>query len=210
MVLVMGDWRADRAGWVGQVFTARSANDSGVIKLVPKDPGASRELLFVDLQDVPNVVPVWDSGEHNGFWFIVMPRAEQSLKDRLDKTDVPADAGDHRDPQDIADALAALEGRIVHRDLKPGNVLSLDEKWCLADFGISRYAEATTAPIRKSGRCRRRTLHRSAGGRSEQPRLPTSTPSESSPSSWPLAGRRFKEPLWRTIATRTYTPSRRR
>lgn len=47
---------------------------------------------------------------------------------------------------DITSALVDLEGRVVHRDLKPENVLMLDGKWCLADFGISRYAEATTAP----------------------------------------------------------------
>ena len=35
---------------------------------------------------------------------------------------------------------------MVHRELKPANVLVLDGSWCLADFGISRYAEATTAP----------------------------------------------------------------
>lgn len=38
---------------------------------------------------------------------------------------------------------------MVHRDLKPENVLLLDGHWCLADFGISRYAEATTAPDTK-------------------------------------------------------------
>ena len=35
---------------------------------------------------------------------------------------------------------------MVHRDLKPENVLFLDGHWCVADFGISRYAEASTAP----------------------------------------------------------------
>jgi serine/threonine-protein kinase len=30
--------------------------------------------------------------------------------------------------------------------LKPDNGLLLGEHWCLADFGISRCAEATTAP----------------------------------------------------------------
>lgn len=34
----------------------------------------------------------------------------------------------------------------MHRDLKPENVLLLGGHWRLADFGISRYAEATTAP----------------------------------------------------------------
>jgi eukaryotic-like serine/threonine-protein kinase len=46
---------------------------------------------------------------------------------------------------DIAGALADLDGKVVHRDLKPDNVLLLNGAWCLADFGISRYAEATTA-----------------------------------------------------------------
>jgi eukaryotic-like serine/threonine-protein kinase len=41
--------------------------------------------------------------------------------------------------------LVGLDGRVVHRDVKPENVLYLDGRWCLADFGISRYAEATTA-----------------------------------------------------------------
>jgi serine/threonine-protein kinase len=47
---------------------------------------------------------------------------------------------------DIAATLADLDGKVVHRDLKPENVLLLDGRWCLSDFGISRYAEATTAP----------------------------------------------------------------
>ena len=47
---------------------------------------------------------------------------------------------------DIFQALADIDGRVVHRDIKPENILLLDGRWCLADFGISRYAEATTAP----------------------------------------------------------------
>lgn len=47
----------------------------------------------------------------------------------------------------IATALAGLAtAGVVHRDLKPENVLLLADAWCLADFGISRYAEASTSP----------------------------------------------------------------
>jgi hypothetical protein len=44
-------------GGFGRVFAASSGNQEAVVKLVPKDPGAERELLFVDLGDARNVVP---------------------------------------------------------------------------------------------------------------------------------------------------------
>ena len=47
--------------------------------------------------------------------------------------------------RDVATGLADIDGAIVHRDVKPQNILLYEGAWCLADFGISRYAEATTA-----------------------------------------------------------------
>jgi len=136
------------AGGFGRVFEAKNAAGmEAAIKLVPKAPGAERELLFVDLGGARRVVPIIDSGEHEGFWALVMPRAKESLRAYLDR------AGGALSPTDatailceIAMALSDLDGRVAHRDLKPENVLLLDGQWCLADFGISRYAEATTAP----------------------------------------------------------------
>ena len=43
------------------------------LKLVPNAPSAERELLFVDLADARNVVPVIDRGEADDNWVIVMP-----------------------------------------------------------------------------------------------------------------------------------------
>ncbi|WP_324273784.1 protein kinase domain-containing protein [Blastococcus brunescens] len=80
-------------------------------------------------------------------YVIVMPLAEESLQDRLDAAGGPLPLEDALAVlTDVATALADLDGRVVHRDLKPANVLLVDGAWCLADFGISRYADATTAP----------------------------------------------------------------
>jgi serine/threonine-protein kinase len=75
-----------------------------------------------------------------------MPRAETSLAKHLEQHQ-PSLSIEEALPilRDIATALAALDGVIVHRDLKPSNVLLLDGSWCLADFGISRFADAATA-----------------------------------------------------------------
>jgi serine/threonine protein kinase len=139
------------SGGFGAVYAAVAADDASdsvAIKFVPQDVDAGRDLLFVDLGEVPNVVPVLDSGEHAGHWVIVMPRAVGSLRDRLDRgIDDPVAVEEiARVMRDVATALAALQNRVVHRDIKPENLLELDEAWCLADFGISRYAEATTGP----------------------------------------------------------------
>lgn len=49
------------AGGFADVFRARSEDETAaVIKLIRKLPGTHRELLFVELDDVPNVVPVID------------------------------------------------------------------------------------------------------------------------------------------------------
>ncbi len=133
------------SGGFGQVFEAASDDVTAVAKFVPKDRGADRELLFVEVGDAANVVPVIDSGETPDAWVLVMPRAERSLREHLESCGALPVADAVAILQDIAEALTALDGRVVHRDLKPENILYLHGRWCLADFGISRYAEATTA-----------------------------------------------------------------
>ncbi|MHC4040605.1 serine/threonine-protein kinase [Bradyrhizobium sp. 23AC] len=144
------DWvLGDRlgAGGFGQVFAAENQDGlKAAVKLVPKAPGASRELLFVDLKGARGIIPIIDSGEHGENWVLVMPRARKSLRDHLTDTVAPLSTSEATSILiDIASSLSELDGRVVHRDLKPQNVLYLDGKWCLSDFGISRYAEATTA-----------------------------------------------------------------
>lgn len=151
-----GTWQVGQplaGGGYGTVCEATSADGQpAVAKLVPKAPGAERELLFGDAltaAKLENVVPILDQGETADAWVLVMPRAEKSLAQHLEALKgAPMEFSEVLDIlSDVAAALVALAtAEIVHRDLKPDNVLLLKGRWCLADFGISRYRQATTAP----------------------------------------------------------------
>jgi eukaryotic-like serine/threonine-protein kinase len=136
-------------GGFGIVRAASGGEKEAVVKLVPKEPGAQRELLLhADLDRARNVVPLLEHGETAEHLVLVMPRAQMNLREHLQA------AGSLLDPPearrilaDIALTLTDLHGRVVHRDIKPENVLLLGGRWCLTDFGISRYAEASTAAV---------------------------------------------------------------
>ena len=152
VILLQQKWRLKNqidSGGFATVYSAQSEESiSAVAKLVPQIPGAERELLFVELDGVSNVVPIIDRGEWGGYLVLVMPRAKKSLRNHLGQMGSPITADDAVPILiQIARALVTIEGRgIVHRDIKPDNVLLLENTWCIADFGIARYAEATTAP----------------------------------------------------------------
>ena len=135
-------------GGFARVYLAQDGNrESAVVKLVPKEPGAQRELSFEELDGAPNVVPILDRGEWGDYWVLVMPLAEKSLRDLLNETGGRLTVNEAVSVLvDIVEALAAVESRgVVHRDIKPENILLLGGRWHLADFGIARYADATTA-----------------------------------------------------------------
>jgi len=136
------------SGGFGKVYEAKADDGApAVIKLVPKSPGASRELLFEELSGLPNIIPVWDTGEWKDYYVIAMPRAEKSLRQHLQAANGRLGFDEAVAVlTDVVQGLASLKAGVVHRDLKPENVLFYNGHWCLTDFGISRYAEATTAP----------------------------------------------------------------
>ncbi|WP_128774453.1 serine/threonine-protein kinase [Actinomyces oricola] len=133
------------AGGYGLVREAwRDGVKRAVAKLVPIEPGAQRELLIGTSTDLPHVVPVLDSGEYDGMYVLIMPRADYSLRQYIadnvlsleEKIAILAD---------VAHGLNEIEqAGLVHRDLKPENVLYTDSAWKLCDFGIARYRDAST------------------------------------------------------------------
>jgi eukaryotic-like serine/threonine-protein kinase len=89
----------------------------------------------------PNIVPIYDVGEHAGTPYIVMELVEGgNLKDRIRRS-APLSDGEIRSlGVTIADALNYAHGRgLIHRDVKPQNVLlGEDGRPRLTDFGIAQ------------------------------------------------------------------------
>ena len=87
----------------------------------------------------PHILPLFDSGEADGFLFYVMPHIEgESLRDRLDREhQLPVDDA-VQIAKNVAEALdyAHRQG-VIHRDIKPANILLLDGKPVISDFGIA-------------------------------------------------------------------------
>jgi len=95
----------------------------------------------------PNVVAVYDSGEHEGHYFIVMEFVDGPTLAELITDDAPLpEARAAEIGMEIAAALAAAHQQgIVHRDVKPGNVLlGSGGAVKVVDFGIARAVASST------------------------------------------------------------------
>jgi formylglycine-generating enzyme required for sulfatase activity/tRNA A-37 threonylcarbamoyl transferase component Bud32 len=87
----------------------------------------------------PHILPLFDSGEADGFLYYVMPFVQgESLRERLERDGrLPVDEA-LSITTDVAAALSYAHGKgIVHRDIKPANVLLEDGEALVADFGIA-------------------------------------------------------------------------
>jgi len=103
-----------------------------------------REIGIAARLQHPQIVPVFDSGEHQGQLYYVMPLiAGESLADHLRQQGrLPVDEA-VRLVSEVAEALDyAHDQGVLHRDLKPANILLSRGHAMLADFGLARTRDA--------------------------------------------------------------------
>jgi len=142
-------------GSFGVVYRARQLRLNRVValKFLLGGPHASPERLERFRREAeaiarlrhPNIIQIFESGEHQGLAFLALEFAEGgSLARRLASGPLAA-AEAARVAEETANGLAAVHvGQIVHRDLKPANVLlTASGDLRVADFGLARLVDAT-------------------------------------------------------------------
>ena len=140
----------DRGG-MALVYRAQDLLLSRAVALKILYPELSADPLFVERfrreaqaaanLSHPNIVPVFDWGEDNGTYFIVMELIDGTSLDhelRGSKTLTPARSAVIA--AQVASALGyAHRSGVVHRDVKPGNILiTADGQVKVTDFGIAQ------------------------------------------------------------------------
>jgi len=88
----------------------------------------------------PHILPLYDSGEADGFLFYVMPLVEgESLRGALTRVRRLPVEDAFRIAGEVADGLSyAHERGVIHRDIKPENILLESGHAVVADFGIAK------------------------------------------------------------------------
>ena len=156
------------AGGMGEVYRARDMRLGREIALkvlpaalagdVDRQRRFEQEALATARLNHPNILQVFDVGQHDGLPYLVTELLEgETLRQRLEAGALP-----FRKAIELATALAsglaaAHQQGIVHRDLKPENLfLTREGRVKILDFGLARLARsedstASSAPTIEAG-----------------------------------------------------------
>ncbi|MHB1559923.1 MAG: protein kinase domain-containing protein [Isosphaeraceae bacterium] len=148
------------AGGMGIVYKARQTRlDRYVaLKMIRAGAGArpgdlrrfDAEARAVAAIDHPNIIRIFDIGEHDGLPFFSLEYVEGgSLARRIEGKPQPVDES-ARITEILARALDVAHRRgIIHRDIKPANILlGADDTPKIADFGLVKRLEADSSQTR--------------------------------------------------------------
>ncbi len=99
-----------------------------------------REIQLAAKLSHPHILPLYDSGEADGFLYYVMPFVEgESLGDLMDREHQQPLLDAVRIAREVAEALHHAHGHgMIHRDIKPDNIMIADGHAVVTDFGIAR------------------------------------------------------------------------
>jgi serine/threonine-protein kinase len=144
-------------GAMGVVYRARDRNLGRVValKMLAPELGAEDELRLRFQREAeaigrlshPNIVAVYDMGEHQGRLYLAMELLEgEDLRALVEKQAQLQPAERVRILAEIAAGVAYAHSRgVVHRDLKPANILlTAGGRVKLLDFGLARLASMDT------------------------------------------------------------------
>jgi hypothetical protein len=149
-------------GGMATVYLARDIRHNRQVAIKVLKPelaavvGAERFLAEIEttanLQH-PHILPLFDSGEADGFLFYVMPYIDgETLADRIAREkQLPVDEA-LGIATSVCNALqVAHDAGVVHRDIKPGNILLSRGEPLVADFGIALAVGAGGARLTETG-----------------------------------------------------------
>jgi len=138
------------SGGMGEVYKARDLKlgREVAIKVLPQEMSADPSRLRRFQQEAraasalnhPNIVTIYEIGEHNGTPFIAMEYVKgRTLREILADGPLPNDKLIRYATQ-LAEGLAkAHQAGIVHRDLKPENIIISDDGYVkILDFGLAK------------------------------------------------------------------------
>jgi serine/threonine protein kinase len=155
---VVGRWTLGQMlgeGGMGRVFVASDgAGEQAAVKIVKADLARDkvfrrrfdREAKIAQRVEHPHVVPVIETGEHEGLPYMAQVFVRGgSLEDRIQSEGKLALDETVRICTAVASGLDALhEQGLIHRDVKPANILlGIDGTPFITDFGLAKDRDAS-------------------------------------------------------------------